>query len=71
MTVAQTIWAFAHEEAGDSQGAERAVDAALERDPTNYFAHHVKAHVWRPTAAPREGSDWLGSQMPNWSPATT
>ena len=42
---AQTIWAFAHEEVGDTKGAEPVVDAALERDPTNYFAHHVKAHV--------------------------
>jgi hypothetical protein len=32
---AQTIWAFAHEEVGDTRGAENAVDAALERDPTN------------------------------------
>ena len=61
---AQTIWAFAHEEVGDTSGAERAIDAALERDPTNYFAHHVKAHVMDTDCRAREGSDWLGSQVP-------
>jgi tetratricopeptide (TPR) repeat protein len=64
---AQTIWAFAHEEVGDTKPAERAVDAALERDPTNYFAHHVKAHIMDTDCRAREGSDWLGQQVPNWS----
>ncbi|HEY2132573.1 MAG TPA: hypothetical protein VGH36_06320, partial [Acetobacteraceae bacterium] len=64
---AQTIWAFAHEEVGDTGPAERAVDAALARDPTNYFAHHVKAHVMDTDCRAREGSDWLGSQVGNWS----
>jgi hypothetical protein len=63
----QTIWAFAHEEVGDTGSAERAVDAALERDPTNYFAHHVKAHIMDTDCRAREGSDWLGSQVGNWS----
>ncbi len=64
---AQTIWAFAHEEVGDTKAAERAIDAALERDPTNYFAHHVKAHIMDTDCRAREGSDWLGSQVPHWS----
>jgi len=64
---AQTIWAFAHEEVGDTKPAELAIDAALERDPTNYFAHHVKAHIMDTDCRAREGSDWLGSQVPNWS----
>jgi tetratricopeptide (TPR) repeat protein len=64
---AQTIWAFAHEEVGDTKPAERAVDAALERDPTNYFAHHVKAHVMDTDCRAREGSDWLGRQVQHWS----
>ncbi|HXA24069.1 MAG TPA: tetratricopeptide repeat protein [Acetobacteraceae bacterium] len=64
---AQTIWAFAHEEVGDTKPAERAIDAALERDPTNYFAHHVKAHIMDTDCRAREGSDWLGSQVPHWS----
>jgi tetratricopeptide (TPR) repeat protein len=62
----QTVWAFAHEEAGDTAGAERAVDAAIARDPTNYFAHHVKAHVLEMECRPREGRDWLAAQVPNW-----
>ena len=64
---ARTIWAFAHEEVGDTKGAEKAVDAALERDATNYFAHHVKAHVMDTDCRAREGSDWLGAQVVNWS----
>jgi len=63
----QTIWAFAHEEVGDTKGAEPVVDAALERDPTNYFAHHVKAHVMDTDCRAREGSDWLAGQVGNWS----
>lgn len=63
----QCVWAFAHEETGDYAAAERAVDAAWERDPTNYFAHHVKAHVLEMDCRPREGCDWLQSQIPNWS----
>jgi hypothetical protein len=63
----QTVWAFAHEEAGDTAGAERAVDAAIAVDPTNYFAHHVKAHVLEMECRPREGRDWLAAQVPQWS----
>jgi tetratricopeptide (TPR) repeat protein len=63
----QTIWAFAHEEAGDTVGAERAIDAAIAQDPLNYFAHHVKAHVMEMECRPREGRDWLAAQVPTWS----
>ena len=63
----RTIWAFAHEEAGDTAGAERAVDEAIEEDRTNYFAHHVKAHVLEMECRPREGRDWLASQVEHWS----
>ena len=63
----QCVWAFAHEEVGDTAGAERAVDAALAHDPTNYFAHHVKAHVMETECRPREGRDWLALQVPHWS----
>ena len=57
----RTIWAFAHEEAGDTRGAERAVDEAIDQDPTNYFAQHVKAHVLEMECRPREGRDWLAN----------
>jgi tetratricopeptide (TPR) repeat protein len=63
----QTIWAFAHEEAGDTAGAEREIDAALAADRTNYFAHHVKAHVMEMECRPREGSQWLAREAVHWS----
>ncbi len=56
----QSVWAFAHEESGDTAAAERAIDSAYERDPTNFFAHHVKAHILETDSRPREGNDWLG-----------
>jgi tetratricopeptide (TPR) repeat protein len=62
----RTVWAFAHEETGDYAAAEREVDAAIECDPTNYFAHHVKAHVMEMQCRPREGRDWLEAQRPHW-----
>jgi tetratricopeptide (TPR) repeat protein len=62
----QSVWAFAHEEAGDTAGAERAIDSAYERDPTNFFAHHVKAHILEVESRPREGNDWLARQTGHW-----
>jgi hypothetical protein len=62
----QTVWAFAHEEAGDTAGAERAVDSAYQRDPANFFAHHVKAHILEMDCRPREGNDWLARQVDHW-----
>jgi len=63
----RTIWAFAHEEAGDTASAELAVDEVIERDRTNYFAHHVKAHVMEMECRPGEGRDWLEGQIEHWS----
>lgn len=60
------VWAFAHEEVGDTGAAERAVDRALAADPTNYFAHHVKAHVLETEGRPREGCTWLDAQTGHW-----
>ncbi len=62
----RTVWAFAHEETGDYPGAETAVDAALAQDPTNFFAHHVKAHVLEMDCRPAEGRDWLAAQVSHW-----
>jgi tetratricopeptide (TPR) repeat protein len=61
-----TVWAFAHEEAGDTAGAEHAIDAAHATDPTNFFAHHVKAHILEMENRPREGCDWLLAQRRHW-----
>ena len=62
----QTVWGFAHEEAGDTAGAEPAIDSAYDHDPTNFFAHHVKAHILETESRPREGSDWLLAQTGYW-----
>jgi hypothetical protein len=62
----QSVWAFAHEEAGDTAGAERAIDSAYERDKTNFFAHHVKAHILEMENRPHEGNDWLAAQTGYW-----
>jgi hypothetical protein len=62
----QSVWAFAHEEAGDTVGAERAIDSAYDRDPTNFFAHHVKAHILEMESRAREGNDWLARQTGYW-----
>ncbi|HTZ35487.1 MAG TPA: hypothetical protein VMB84_05640 [Stellaceae bacterium] len=63
----RTVWAFAHEEAGDTAGAEAAVDEAIAQDPTNYFAQHVKAHVLEMECRPREGRDWLAAHAATWA----
>ncbi len=62
----QSVWAFAHEEAGDTVGAERAIDSAYDRDPTNFFTHHVKAHILEMECRPHEGNDWLAGQTGYW-----
>jgi len=62
----QSVWAFAHEEAGDTTGAERAIDSAYARDPTNFFTHHVKAHILEMESRPREGNEWLAAQTGYW-----
>jgi hypothetical protein len=61
-----SVWGFAHEEAGDTVGAEAAIDAAYAADPTNFFTHHVKAHVLEMENRPREGCDWLIAQRGHW-----
>ena len=62
----QCVWAFAHEEAGDTRGAEPVIDAAHAVDPTNLFTHHVKAHIFEMECRPREGRDWLAGETGNW-----
>jgi tetratricopeptide (TPR) repeat protein len=62
----QSVWAFAHEEAGDTAGAECAIDSAYARDPTNFFAHHVKAHILEMESRPHDGNEWLAQQTGYW-----
>ncbi len=61
-----SVWGFAHEETGDYRAAETAIDTALAADRTNFFAHHVKAHVMEMECRPREGRDWLAAQTGLW-----
>jgi tetratricopeptide (TPR) repeat protein len=63
----RSIWAFAHEEAGDTAAAERACDEVLAQDPSNYFAQHVKAHVMEMECRSKEGRDWLAGQADGWA----
>lgn len=63
----ESVWAFAHEEAGDAREAERAIDSATARDPENLFAHHVKAHVLNADCRAREGADWMAGQARHWA----
>jgi len=62
----RTVWAFAHEEVGDTKEAEAAIDDAHARDNENFFTHHVKAHILGAEGRQREGSDWLMSQRASW-----
>ena len=55
----QSVWAFAHEEAGDTAGAEHAIDSAYERDPTNFLAL-IALLVDRVPTRWLQGS-WLGA----------
>lgn len=63
----QCVWAFAHEEAGDTKGAEPVIDEAYEADRTNLFPHHVKAHVMEMECRPREGRSWIEAQRGYWA----
>ena len=38
----------------------------MKHDPTNFFAHHVKAHILEADSRPREGNDWLAAQTGHW-----
>ncbi len=61
-----TVWAFAHEEVGDTAAADRAIDSAYDIDPVNFFAHHVKAHILGAEGRQAEGVDWLNAQTIYW-----
>lgn len=61
-----TLRAFAQEEDGDTAPAEAAIDAALADDPTNYFAHHVKAHLLERGGRAEEGAAFMAAQVEHW-----
>jgi hypothetical protein len=52
--------AFGLEEAGEYDHAEDIAAAALDLNPSDARAHHVKAHVFEMTERPADGVRWLG-----------
>jgi tetratricopeptide (TPR) repeat protein len=63
------IWAFAHEEKGHYEAAERAARRALELDPENYFAAHALAHVLEMTGRRDDALRWFAEHERHWGEA--
>jgi tetratricopeptide (TPR) repeat protein len=61
--------AFAHEECGDYETAERHGRAAIEIDAADVWATHAVAHVFEMQGRRDEGIAWLGQLEPNWTSA--
>ncbi len=61
--------AFANEEAGYFQEAERYGMAAVEMDPTDVWGAHAVAHVLLMKGEINRGIDWLDGLSGNWSDA--
>ena len=59
-------YAFAHEEAGFHETAERFGRMAVELDPSNVWAAHAVAHVLEMQNRADEGVDWLSSLSGGW-----
>ena len=59
--------AFAHEECGDYETAERHGRAAVEIDAADVWATHAVAHVFEMQGRRDEGIAWLGQLEPNWT----
>jgi len=58
--------AFALEEAGEYQAAERAGRQAVEIAPHDAWAVHAVAHVHEMTHRPADGEAWIEQQRPGW-----
>jgi tetratricopeptide (TPR) repeat protein len=62
--------AFGLEEAGEYDHAEDMAAAALELNPADARAHHVKAHVFEMTERPDDGVRWMGRHSARWGEDT-
>lgn len=61
-----SVQAFALEEAGDRERAERLGREAVERDPNDCWGAHAVAHVLEMQGRVDEGIDWLQRLSGNW-----
>ena len=57
---------FAHEEAGNTLGAEPSGRRAIELDPGDLWAAHAIAHVMETQGRRSEGIEWLTTLAPHW-----
>jgi hypothetical protein len=62
-------FAFAAEECGDHDAAERDGRAAVAADPADPWAAHAVAHVLEMTGREEEGIAWTEALEPNWEGA--
>lgn len=58
--------AFAQELCGDLPRAQRTIDHALQLEPTQPWAHHCVAHIYRRRGDTREAVETLESYLPIW-----
>lgn len=59
-------FAFAAEESGDQEAAERDGRAAIAADPSDLWAAHAVAHVLEMTGREEEGIAWTSALEPHW-----
>jgi tetratricopeptide (TPR) repeat protein len=66
-----SLYAFALEESGDYEVAEKTAVRALGLEPRDVRAHHVVTHVLEMQGRAEEGLRWMGTRSDWWSGAGT